>query len=82
MTTEQIAALFATCQRAESLGVMNVHGDACDNAAATMGAEFTQGSFGAEFLGHWFGSLQSILSDSEDVSPGARKFFDFHKVPY
>ena len=76
------AQLFAVCQDSMSLDVMDVHGSASDNAAATIGSRFVRGNFDDEFLSHWFGSLQSILADGDGVSPGARAFFDGHNVAY
>lgn len=76
------AQLFAVCQADATDDVANVHGLACDNAAATIGSRFVRGNFDAEFLEHWFGTLQSILADGDGVSPEARAFFDSHNVMY
>lgn len=74
--------LFALCQESDSIDVMNVHGDACDNAAATIGQRFVRGNFDDEFLGFWFGSLQVILACSDLVTPEARQFFESNNVAY
>jgi hypothetical protein len=74
--------LFEVCQNTFSLPVMDVHGAACDNAAATVGSRFVRGNFDDEFLANWFGSLQSILADGDGVTAEARAFFDGHNVAY
>lgn len=74
--------LFEMCQRTQSLGVMDVDGLACDNAAATLGSQFVRGQFTDEFIDHWFGSVQSILADSDFVTDSARAFFEKHNVKY
>jgi hypothetical protein len=85
MTHPTKAELFAICQDAKSLDVMNVHGSACDNAAATIGWPNrlnATGGFTDAFIANWFGSLQSILADGDDVTPEARTFFESHHVAY
>ncbi len=82
MTNPTKRELFEMCQRTRCLGVMDVDGLACDNAAATLGGSFVQGQFTDEFINHWFGSVQSILADSDFVTESARAFFDSHNVKY
>jgi hypothetical protein len=77
-----IVKLFEICQDNNDLDVMNVQGSACDNAAATMGNRFVRGNFDKEFLSHWYGSVQSILCDSDWVTPTARAFFEAQGVKY
>lgn len=76
------AELFAICQNTKDFEIMDVHDSAADNAAATMGSRFVRGNFNEEFLSHWFGSLQSVLCDGDNVTPAARKFFESHNVRY
>lgn len=76
------AELFAICQRTNDLEIMDVYSLACDNSAATIGSRFGRGKFDEEFIDHWFGSLQSILCDGDNVSPAARKFFEDLNVRY
>lgn len=75
------AELFAVCQDTDSLAVMDVHGTACDNAAATLGSKFVQGTFDSEFLTNWIGSVVDILSTEDGgASAEAREFFAAHGV--
>lgn len=78
----KVADLFETCQADRSDDVAEVHGLACDNAAATMDGKFVRGCFNEEFLSHWFGSVQSILAAGDNVTPAARQFFESHGVAY
>jgi len=73
-------ALFAICQASDSLPVQDVHGAACDNAAATLGSKFAQGNFDDAFLSNWIGSIQDILSTAEGANTEAREFFSAHGV--
>lgn len=56
--------------------VCSIHDSACDNAGQTvndLGGDFSKTRHDDEFLRHWKGSVEDILSDCNDDQ--AHKFF-------
>lgn len=84
MNTESIRALHELTNDCPLESVQVIHGSAGDNAADTIGHANRHDANGQktdDYLEHWIGSVQDLLSSCE-ATEEARAWFAAHGISY